>query len=65
EFDVTTSPADFSEILTEVFTSDSFTFHGITGKAVNADGTSNISWSDDGFVNKEAVKYVVKSANAQ
>lgn len=64
EFDVTTSPADFSEILTEVFTSDSFTFHGITGKAVNADGTSNISWSDDGFVNKEAVKYVVKSANS-
>jgi branched-chain amino acid transport system substrate-binding protein len=64
EFDVTTSPADFCEILTDVFTSDDFVFHGVTGKAVNADGTSNISWSDNGFVNKEAVKYVVKAANS-
>ena len=62
DFSVTTSASDFCDVLVEVFTSDSFVFHGVTG-APKADGKSNISWTDDGFVNKEAVKYVVKAAN--
>ena len=62
EFSATTSASDFCEILTEVFASDSFVFHGVTGKA-EADGKSNISWNAAGFVNKEAVKYVVKAAD--
>ena len=62
DFSVTTSASDFCDILVEVFTSDSFVFHGVTG-APKADGKSDISWTDDGFVNKEAVKYVVKAAN--
>lgn len=63
KFDVTTSASDFCDILTEVFASDSFEFHGVTGKA-EANGKSNISWTADGFVNKEAVKYVVKAVTA-
>ena len=63
-FDVTTSASDFCDILRDVFTSDSFVFHGVTG-APKADGKSDISWEDNGFVNKEAVKYVVKEANAE
>ena len=62
KFDANTSPEDYCEILTEVFTSDEFVFHGVTGKA-EANGLSNISWTDDGFVNKEAVKYIVKEAD--
>jgi branched-chain amino acid transport system substrate-binding protein len=58
----TTSASDFCEILTEVFTSDSFTFRGITGKC-EGNERSYISWSDDGTVQKEAIKYVVKSQN--
>ena len=61
-FDATTSASDFCDILTEVFTSDSFVFRGVTGKA-EADGKSNINWTEAGFVNKEAVKYVVKTAD--
>ena len=63
-FDVTTSASDFCDILRDVFTSDSFVFHGVTG-APKADGKSDISWEDNGFVNKEAVKYVVKAANVE
>ena len=62
KFNANTSPEDYCEILTEVFTSDEFVFHGVTGKA-EANGLSNISWTDDGFVNKEAVKYIVKEAD--
>ena len=62
-FDTTTSPSDYCEILKEVFTSDSFVYQGVTG-APKANGKSEISWTDDGFVNKEAIKYVVKEANA-
>ena len=63
EFDTTTSASDFCEILKEVFNSDSFVFHGITGKC---DGTnkSDITWSSDGLVNKAADKYVVKEKNS-
>lgn len=57
-----TSAVEFCTILSEVFASDSFVFHGVTG-APKADGKSDISWTADGFVNKEAVKYVVKAAN--
>ncbi len=62
EFSVTTSASDFCDILKAVFTSDEFVFHGVTG-APEADGKSSISWSNDGTVNKEAVKYIVKNAN--
>ena len=62
EFSVNTSASDFCDILTEVFTSDEFVFRGVTG-APEADGYSNISWADNGTVNKQAVKYVVKYAN--
>ena len=63
DFSVTTSASDFCDILKDVFTDDDFIFHGITGLP-KADGRSVISWQDNGFVNKEADKYVVKEANA-
>ncbi len=56
------APSDLCEILKEVFNSESFVFHGITGKCVG-NNKSNISWTEDGFVNKEAVKYVIKEAD--
>lgn len=62
EFDESTSPSDYCDILTEVFNSDSFVFHGITGKCEGGN-KSDISWDDNGFVNKQADKYVVKPAN--
>lgn len=60
EFSVTTSPAKFCEILTKVFTSDDFVFHGITGapEASREDGKSNITWDDNGFVSKEPLEYI-------
>lgn len=60
----TTSASDFCEILKEVFTSETFEFKGVTGKA-ESDGYSRISWTDDGFVNKVAVKYIVKESSAK
>ncbi len=54
-----TSVADFTSILTEVFNSD-FVYNGVTG-APEANGKSNISWAETGFVNKQPVKYVVKN----
>lgn len=64
EFDTTTSASDFCEILKEVFNSDSFVFHGITGKCdVVNNVKSDISWNVDGTVNKVADKYVVKEKN--
>ncbi len=58
EFSVTSTPEEFSEILVDVFTNDSFVFHGVTG-AAEADGKSNITWNDDGTVNKLPVSYIV------
>ena len=58
--DGSTSASELCEILTAKF-AGGFEFHGITGKP-EADGKSSISWTEDGYVNKEAVKYVVKSA---
>jgi branched-chain amino acid transport system substrate-binding protein len=63
EFDTTTSASDFCEILKEVFNSDSFVFHGITGKC-EGNNKSDITWSSDGLVNKAADKYVVKEKNS-
>ena len=57
------APSDLCDILTEVFNSDSFTFRGITGKT-EGNEKSTISWESTGYVNKEAIKYVVKEANA-
>ena len=56
------APSDLCDILTEVFNGD-FTFRGITGKT-EGDEKSTISWEASGYVNKEAIKYVVKEANA-
>lgn len=61
KIDGSTSASELCEILKAKFTGD-FVFHGVTGKP-ETDGKSNISWTADGFVNKEAVKYIVKEAN--
>ena len=63
EFGVTTSASDYCDILAEVFTGE-FVFHGVTG-APKDNGKSDITWADDGFVNKTAVKYVVKAVTAE
>lgn len=57
-----TSATELCEILKEVFNSDSFVFHGITGKT-EGNNKSNISWSSNGTVQKEAIKYIVKTAD--
>ena len=62
KIEANTSASDFCEILKEVFNSDSFVFHGITGKT-EGNNKSDISWSTDGTVQKEAIKYIVKEAD--
>ena len=59
EFSATTSASDFCKILTEVFNSEDFEYRGITGKC-EGNEKSHISWSADGTVQKEAIKYIVK-----
>ena len=61
KIDGSTPASELCEILKAKFAGD-FVFNGITGKP-EANGKSNISWSADGFVNKEAVKYIVKEAS--
>ena len=63
EFDADTSASEFCEILKAVFNNPEFVFHGITGKC-EGNNKSDISWSESGFVNKVADKYVVKTANS-
>ncbi len=63
EVNADTSASDMCEILKEVFNSDSFEFRGITGKC-DGNEKSHISWSEDGTVAKEAIKYIVKEKNA-
>ena len=63
EVDADTSASDMCEILKEVFNSDTFEFRGITGKC-DGNEKSHISWSNDGTVVKEAIKYIVKEKNA-
>ena len=58
--DGSTSPSEISSILTSKF-SGGFVFGGVTGRAAES-GKSSISWSPLGFVNKEAIKHVVKEA---
>ncbi len=62
EINADTSASDICEALKEVFNGD-FEFRGITGKC-DGDEKSYISWSDDGTVQKEAIKYIVKEKNA-
>ena len=54
--DASTSASDLCEILKEVF-QGGFTFSGVTGG-------DTISWDEAGYVQKDAVRYVVKEANA-
>lgn len=54
EIDVTISASDLCDILKEQFTGD-FTYSGVTGE--------NIAWQDNGYVDKTAIKYVIKEAN--
>ena len=49
-----TSASDMCEILKEQFNGD-FTFSGVTG--------NDIKWESNGYVNKQAVAYVIKEAN--
>ena len=53
EIPVTISASDLCEILKEQFTGD-FTYSGVTGE--------NIKWQANGYVDKGAVKYVIKEA---
>lgn len=62
EITAETSATEMCEILKEVFNSDSFEYRGITGKC-EGNEKSRISWSEDGTVVKEAIKYIVKEAN--
>ncbi len=59
--DGSTPASEICEILKAKFGGD-FEFNGITGKPLE-NGKSSISWTADGFVNKEAVKYIVKEAD--
>ncbi|MCQ2435938.1 MAG: ABC transporter substrate-binding protein [Clostridia bacterium] len=55
DVDVTSSPSEICEALKAVFQSADFSFDGVTG--------TGITWTKDGFVNKSAVKYIVKEAD--
>ena len=55
EIDVTISASDLCDILKAQFTGD-FSYSGVTGQ--------NIKWQDNGYVEKGAVKYVLKTANS-
>ena len=52
------SAQDISAILLGEF-KDGFVFNGVTGKC-EGENKSTITWNEDGTVDKEAVKYVVK-----
>ena len=55
KIDVTISASDLCDILKAQFTGD-FTYSGVTG--------NNIKWEDNGYVEKRAVKYTLKTANS-
>lgn len=57
EIDVTISASDLCEILKEQF-NGGYKFTGVNGKA-----GSEITWQSNGYVTKDAVKYVLKEAN--
>jgi len=54
DIDVTISATELCKILKGQFTGD-FSYSGVTG--------NNITWEDNGYVSKEAVKYTLKTAN--
>ncbi|MBQ7123111.1 MAG: ABC transporter substrate-binding protein [Oscillospiraceae bacterium] len=54
EIPVTISASDLSDIFIEIFESG-YTFSGVTGE--------NITWDENGYVAKGAVKYTLKEAN--
>ena len=54
EIDVTISASDLSDIFMEKF-ENGYTFSGVTG--------DNITWDENGYVAKGAVKYTLKEAN--
>lgn len=56
EIDVTIAASDLCEILKAQFNGD-YTYDGVTG--------DDISWDSTGYVEKGAVKYVIKEADAQ
>lgn len=56
EIDVTISASDLCDILKEKFAGD-FTYTGVTGEE-----GKEISWKENGYVEKGAVKYVIKEA---
>ncbi len=56
KINVTSTPSEICEVLKEIF-NGGYTFSGITGET--------IKWGADGYVNKEAIKYVVKASDAQ
>ena len=62
EIPVTISPSDLCNILKEIF-NGGYTFVGITGEYANGK-QSSITWETNGYVNKSAVKYVVKEADS-
>lgn len=57
------APSALCKILRNVFNSETFVYRGITG-APEADGKSNITWDDNGYVNKLPIKYTVKEVSA-
>ncbi len=54
EINVTISASDLCDILKEQFAGD-FSYSGVTG--------DDIAWQDNGYVDKTAIKYVIKAAN--
>lgn len=56
EIDVTISASDLCDILMEQFKGE-FSYSGVTG--------TDITWEDNGYVSKEAVKYTLKAANSE
>lgn len=63
KIDVTISASDLCDILKPIF-SGGYTFTGVTGGYTNGK-QSSITWEKNGYVNKSAVKYIVKEAGAQ
>ena len=55
DFDVTTTAEEFYGLMKDCFTGD-YTYSGVTGK--------DITWEDNGYVNKAAVKFTLKVADA-
>ena len=53
---VTMSPSELCEVLKAEFLGG-FSYSGVTG--------DNITWEENGYVNKTAIKYVVKAANLE